>query len=140
MGYRAGGKDGGGEGFPDGLEGVLGHALSPSEERLIELVEEFRSRQRRRPNLVVRPWWTPPEAEGLPPRIGFVVEYCPGGRESVEILVRESRVTVDGPKGVREADLDLSRGWELEGRETGSPETLANYLIRLADRALGEAA
>jgi hypothetical protein len=36
--------------------------------------------------------------------------------------------------------LDLETGWVLDGVETGSPETLANHLLRLADRTLPEAA
>jgi hypothetical protein len=112
----------------------------PREERLIQLIEEFRRRQRRCPDLVVRPWWTPAEANGQHPRIGFVLEYCPGGRESVEVVVREDRVTVEGPVGARETGLDLTAGWRLDGTDAGSPETLANYLLRLADRALEDAA
>jgi hypothetical protein len=121
-------------------EGVGDGALSPGQDRLVGLVAEFRRRQRVRPDLVVRPWWAAPGRPGEAPRLGFVLEYCPGGRESVEIVVRGERVTVEGPSGTVEAVLDLSAGWRLDGCETGSPETLANHLLRLADRALGEAA
>jgi hypothetical protein len=113
--------------------------FSVPERRLIRLIEEFRERERRCPNLVVRSWFTPSD-EGMPARVGCVIEYCPDGRRSVEVAVRQGRVTVDGPATALEAPLDLTDGWVLDGRDTGSPETLANYLIRMADRALGEAA
>jgi hypothetical protein len=109
------------------------------ERRLIRLIEEFRARQRRCPNLAVRSWFTPSD-DGQPARLGCVIEYCPDGQRSVEVAVRHDRVTVEGPAGALEAPLDLTDGWVLDGRDTGSPETLANYLIRMADRALGEAA
>jgi hypothetical protein len=48
--------------------------------------------------------------------------------------VRGERVTVDGPLGAREAALNLTAGWTLDGTDTRSPETLANHLLRLADR------
>jgi hypothetical protein len=107
--------------------------------RLMGLIEEFRRRQRVRPDLAVRPWWSP-GADGAPGRLGFVVEYCPEGRESAEVVVRAGRVTVEGPRGVLEAALDLESGWVLDGVDAGSPETLANHLLRLADRTLAEAA
>jgi hypothetical protein len=113
--------------------------FSVPERRLIRLIEEFRERERRCPNLVVRSWFTPSD-EGMPARVGCVIEYCPDGRKSVEVAVRQDRVTVDGPASALEAVLDLTEGWVLDGRDTRSPETLANYLLRMADRALGEAA
>lgn len=122
----------------DGFQGVEQRMEPPAaERRLVELMEEFRGRQRRRPDLVVRPWWTPVEG-GLRKRVGFVVEYCPTGRTSAEVIVRLERVTVDGPGGVVEARLDLGSGWWLDGTDTRSPQTMANYLLRLADRALAE--
>lgn len=111
-------------------------SLRPDEERLLALMEEFRRRQRKRPDLVVRPWWSPGPEEVGRARLGFVVEYCPNGRESVELVVRGSRVTVDGPSGAQESRLDLDGAWSLDGEDAGCPETLANYLIRLADRSL----
>lgn len=126
-----------GGGMVGGPHGSSG--LRTAGARLVALLEEFRRRQRMRPDLVVRPWWSP-GGEGAPDRMGFVVEYCPDGRSSVELAVRVGRVTVDGPGGALEAALDLSAGWVFDGAETGSPETLANHLIRLADRALGQAA
>lgn len=118
-----------------------GTSLTAGEERLVRLMEEFRSRQRRRPDLVVRPWWSSGPSEPGRARVGFVVEYCPDGQRSAELRVRGSRVTVDGPVGSIEAVLQLDEGrWELDGRDAGCPETLANHLLRLADRALGEAA
>jgi hypothetical protein len=122
-----------------GWDERLGRALSREEERVIELMREFQHRQQRRPDLAVRPWWSAGDA-GAAGRVGFVVEYCPAGRESAELVVRGCRVTVEGPAGVLEARLDLSGGWLLDGVETGSPETLANHLLRLADRVLEEAA
>jgi len=128
----------GGEVFR-GVDRVEGRPLPRCEERLLELLEEFRRRQRRRPDLAVRPWWTPGVEHGSR-RVGFVVEYCPNGRASAEVVVRLDRVTVEGPVGVSEAMLDLDGGWLLDGSDTRSPETLANHLLRLADRTLGEAA
>lgn len=122
-----------------GWDERLGRALSADEERVIELMREFQRRQQRRPDLAVRPWWSAGGA-GAAGRVGFVVEYCPGGRESAELVVRGCRLRVEGPTGVLEAVLDLSGGWLLDGLDTGSPETLANYLLRLADRVLEEAA
>jgi hypothetical protein len=107
--------------------------------RLVALIEEFRRRQRIRPDLAVRPWWSP-GADGVPGRLGCVVEYCPEGGESAEVVVRCGRVTVEGPKGHLEAVLDLESGWVLDGVDAGSPETLANHLLRLADRTLAEVA
>jgi hypothetical protein len=129
------GQEDWGDGFP-GWPGPGGGELPPAEGRLIRLMEEFRRRQRQRPDLVVRPWWTPPGEDGTTARVGFVVEYCPGGRESAELVVRGDRVTVDGPRGAREAPLDLAAGWGLDGTDTRSPETLANHLLRLADGVL----
>jgi hypothetical protein len=108
-------------------------------QRLTELMEEFRHRERQRPDLVVRPWWTT-DAWGNRLSQGFVVEYCPTGGESAEIVVRGTRVTVDGPGGVTETRLDLDRGWVLGGLDTRSPQTLMNHLLRLADASFGEAA
>lgn len=135
----ADGRDGRGGGFAGWRESMEG-MLPPREARLLQLMEEFFRRQRRCPNLVVRPWWTAPGGDGVPMRVGFVVEYCPRGRESVELVVRSARVTVDGRLDALEAELDLDDGWALGGTETGSPETLANHILRLADRALEEAA
>jgi hypothetical protein len=106
------------------------------ERRMAELVEEFRRRQRQRPDLAVRPWWSTGGVAGGGRRTGFVLDYCPAGSRSVEVVVRAKRVTVEGPAGVRDHVLDLEAGWVLDGADTGSPETLANHLIRLADRAL----
>jgi hypothetical protein len=121
-----------------GWPGPAGGVLPPADERLIGLMEEFRRRERRCPDLVVRPWWTQPGEDGSTPRLGFVVEYCPSGRASVDLVVRGGRVTVDGRLGAREVPLDLADGWRFGGVETGSPETLANHLLRLADRVLAE--
>jgi hypothetical protein len=119
--------------------GSPGGGVAPATRRLTELMEEFRHRERQRPDLVVRPWWaTGPAGDRLSQ--GFVVEYCPAGRESAEIVVRGSRVTVDGPGGVTETRLDLDQGWVLGGLDTRSPQTLLNHLLRLADAVLGEAA
>ena len=113
--------------------------LQPDDEGIIRLMEEFRRRQRRRPDLVVRPWWTPPRDIQGHPRVGFVVEYCPDGRDSAELLVRADRVTVDGPTGALDAALELGGGsWGIDGRDAACPETLANYLLRMADRVLQE--
>ena len=114
--------------------------LDPPERRILDIIEEFRRRQRRRPDLVVRPWWTPPgraQPDG-PPRIGFVLEYCPGGRETVELRLSRAGVVVEGPGGRREATVDLEDGWRLGGMDTGSPEILVNRLFQLADAVLGE--
>lgn len=131
----------GGEPLPVVPEGVDPGAsrFTVPERRLIRLLEAFQERERRCPNLVVRSWFTPSE-EGMPARVGFVIEYCPDGHTSVELAVRQDRVTVDGPARAVEARLDLTDGWVLGDRDTGSPETLANYLLRMADRVLGEAA
>lgn len=131
--------DGVGGELLDGADGVGGVAFPRREARLLALLAEFRRRQRRRPDLAVRPWWTAADGNGTHrrSRLGFVVEYCPAGHESAEVVVRLDRVTVEGPAGVAEAVLDLDGGWLLEGSDTGSPETLANYLLRLADRTLG---
>jgi hypothetical protein len=117
----------------------IGGVPSAAECRIMELMEEFRRRQQQRPDLAVRPWWTQGK-DGGPPRLGFVVEYCPGGRESAEVVIRGCRVTVEGPGGVLEAGLDLNGGWLLDDVDAGSPETLANHLLRLADRLLDAAA
>lgn len=126
-----------------------------AESRLLSLMKEFEHRQRRRPELVVRPWWTPtptgdggagaggeavkggPEAGRPVGAIGFVVEYCPRGVESAELAVRVDRVRVEGPAGVLERSLDLGAGWWLDGEDRVCPETLANHLLRLADGVLG---
>lgn len=120
-------------------EAGLSRPLRPSEIRLIGLLEEFRRRQRVRPDLAVRPWWSPGEA-GASGQVGFVVEYCPDGRSSAELAVRRRRVTVEGPRGAKDVDLALDSGWFLGDLDTGSPETLANHLLRLADRVLEDAA
>jgi hypothetical protein len=111
---------------------------APTDRRMNELMEEFRDRQRQRPDLVVRAWWT--AVGGSRVRRGFVVEYCPLGRESVHLAVRGNRVTVDGPGGARDAALELTVGWILDGVDTSSPQTLANHLLRMADTVLGEPA
>lgn len=126
---------------PSTGEGYSRVTLAPAEEGLVGLMEEFRRRQRRRPDLVVKPWWTPARPEPGRERLGFVVEYCPHGQRSAELVVRATRVTVEGPGGALEAPLALGGGsWAIDGRDVGSPETLTNHLLRLADRALGEAA
>lgn len=95
--------------------------------------------------MVVRPWWAPggPESVGRTGRrsaVGFIVEYCPHGIDSVELAVRRDRVRLEGPGGMRQATLDLTQGWHLEGDDVGCPELLANHLLSMADRLLGEAA
>lgn len=119
--------------------------LDPAQERLTSLLEEFRRRQRERPDLAVRPWWTSGgggEAAGGPDAgiVGFVIEYCPRGVESVELAVRRDRVRVEGPGGVRESSLDLVAGWYLDGADVRCRELMANHLLSMADRLLGEAA
>lgn len=114
-------------------------------DRLQSLLEEFRRRQRQRPDLAVRPWWTSGGGEsggGEGSRIvaGFVVEYCPRGVDSVEIAVRPDRVRVEGSGGLRESSLDLGAGWYLDGADVRCPELMANHLLSMADRLLGEAA
>lgn len=115
---------------------------SRSEPRLTRLMQEFRRRQRERPDLVVRPWWTTSEhvADEGQRMTGFVVEYCPRGVESAELAVRHDRVRVEGPGGLRELTLDLSEGWRLGDQEVTCPELMANHLLAVADRLLGEAA
>lgn len=128
-------------GGPSTGEGYSRVTLAPAEEGLVRLMEEFRRRQRRRPDLVVKPWWTPASPEPGRERLGFVVEYCPHGQQSAELVVRAGRATVDGPGGALEATLDLAGDrWAIDGRDVGCPETLTNHLLRLADRTLGEAA
>lgn len=110
-------------------------------ERVMELMEEFRRRQRNRPDLVVRPWWAQDEEsngsrQGGPGAVGFVVEYCPGGVASAELAVRSDRVRVEGPGGTLDGKLDLKEGWHLDGEDRVCPETLANYLLRMADQVL----
>ncbi len=117
-------------------EAVNGGQLAPHEERLLRLLAEFRRRQRQRPDLVVRPWWTPVPEGSAAPRLGFVLEYCPDGAASVELTVRGNRVTVEGPFGAANVPLSLATGWEIDGVDAGSPETMANHLIRWADQAL----
>ncbi len=129
------GTEVGGHGIP--LNGDRrGLDLAPREQRLLDLIEELLRRQRRRPDMVVRPWWTPTSGVDDVSRVGFVLEYCPGGVVSVELAVRGDRVTVDGPGGASEVPLRLSECWEIDGVDAGSPEILANHLLRLADRAL----
>jgi hypothetical protein len=139
MGHGEGESSGGEGRLSVAWDARIGGVPSTAERRIMELLEEFRRRQQRRPDLAVRPWWTRGE-DGGPPRVGFVVEYCPGGRESAEMVIRGCRVTVEGPGDVLEASLDLVGGWLLEDVDAGCPETLANYLLRLADRVLDEAA
>jgi hypothetical protein len=139
MGHGGGGLESGGRGCGPAWNERIGGEPSVAERRVIQLMEEFQRRQQRRPDLAVRPWWTP-AAQGGAGRVGFVVEYCPGGRESAELVVRGCRLTVEGPGGVVETRMDLARGWMLDGVDTGSPETLANHLLRLADQVLAEAA
>jgi hypothetical protein len=127
----------------DGDAGPSMPARGPAEERLIRLMEEFRDRQRRCPNLVVRPWWTAREEDGGGAgrmTMGFVVEYCPAGVDSAELAVRRDRVRVEGPGGVLLGVLDLAEGWLLDGRDRACPETMANYLLRMADEVLENAA
>lgn len=115
---------------------------SRGEDRLTRLMQEFRRRQRERPDLVVRPWWTTSEdlARERERTAGFVVEYCPRGVESAELAVRRDRVRVEGPGGLRELPLDLSDGWRLGDQEVSCAELMANHLLAVADRLLGEAA
>lgn len=115
---------------------------SAAEERLTRLMKEFSRRQRERPDLVVRPWWSPrhADADGARRAVGFVVEYCPHGVESAEMAVRADRVRVEGPGGLREAPLDLRSGWRIGGEDVRCPELMANHLLSMADRLLGEAA
>ncbi len=125
----------------DGDGGPSLPARGPADERLVRLMEEFRTWQRRCPNLVVRPWWMPGEAgAGRQAEMGFVVEYCPRGVESAEIAVRRDRIRVEGPGGMRTAVLDLTGGWFMDDQDRVCPETLANYLLRLADEVLENAA
>lgn len=115
--------------------------LKPDEEKLVRLMEELGERQRRRPDIVVRPWWSPGPPQAGSPRVGFVLEYCPDGRQTVQLRVRSRRITVEGPAGVVEASLDLQGDrWAVNGEEAGCPELLANHVLRLADQALVEAA
>lgn len=114
---------------------------STAKERMMELMHEFRRRQRSRPDLVVRPWWAPAaESNGGrgagPGAVGFVVEYCPRGVVSAELAVRLDRVRVEGPGGALHGTLDLEEGWRLDGEDRVCPETLANYLLRMADEVL----
>jgi hypothetical protein len=112
----------------------------------MRLMEAFRERQRERPELVVRPWWSSDVADakgrvtGRRAAIGFVVEYCPRGIESAEIAVRPGRVRVEAPGGVRESPLDLTAGWHLDGADVRCAELLVNHLLGMADRLLDEAA
>ena len=124
-----------------GKQGFSTHEDSTAEERLAALMEEFRRRQRERPDLAVRPWWTAEEGEASPRRItGFVVEYCPRGVDSAEVAVRAGRARVEGPRGVREVRLDLARGFRLDGEELECPELVANHLLSMADRTLDDEA
>lgn len=117
----------------------------PGSDRFLSLLNEFRRRQRERPDLVVRPWWTSGDGEGAGDGesgvvAGFVVEYCPRGVESVELAVRRDRVRVEGRGELRESSLDLGAGWLLDGADVRCPELMANHLLAMADRLLGEAA
>lgn len=130
----------------DGDAGPSSPARSPAEDRLIRLMEEFRRRQRERPDLVVRPWWVS-DGAGAAGRLaerrgalGFVVEYCPRGGDSAELAVRPDRVRVEGPAGLREASLELATGWLLAGEDVECAELLANHLLSMADGLLGEPA
>jgi hypothetical protein len=134
---ESGSRDGADSARMDAGGGVPASASVGVEERLAWLMEEFRERQRRRPELVVRPWW----GQGAGGRRergsqGFVVEYCPGGVESVDVAIRRDRVRLDGPRGVRELPLDLSAGWVLDGEDRETPATLANHLLSRADGLL----
>ncbi len=124
--------------------GENGSGRSAGEERLTLLMEEFQRRQAERPELVVRPWWISGSRgdDGDAPRriTGFVVEYCPRGVESAELAIRPDRVRVEGPRGLREAPLDLEAGWRLAGRDVSCPRLMTNHLLSMADRLLGEAA
>ncbi len=132
-------RDGAGRGDGGGAGG--GASPGAAGERLVRLLGEFRRRQRRSPELVVRPWWAPgPGGVRAGGARGFVVEYSPDGVRSVELAVRRDRARLEGPVGTRELSLDLGAGWILEGRDTACPETLANHLLSRADRLLGEAA
>lgn len=111
-------------------------AFPPVEQRLLRLMGEFRRRQRMRPDLVVRPWWTPVDADAETPGVGFVVEYCPEGGASAELRIRADRAVVDTPHGSAEARLSLEDGWHFEGEQVAGPELLANHLLRLASRIL----
>lgn len=111
-------------------------AFDPSEQRLLRLMGEFRRRQRARPDLVVRPWWSPVPADSGEPGVGFIVEYCPEGGASAELRVRGNRATVDAPGGSTEAVLSLQEGWFFEGEDVRGPELMANHLLRLASRIL----
>ena len=116
-----------------------------AERRLLQLLREFQRRQRRRPDLVVRPWWTPGvgagDGDGRRRRsLGFVVEYCPQGIESSELAVRSTRARAEGPAGVHYASLDLEHGWYLDGEDRACPETMVNYLLRMAERVLPKSA
>lgn len=113
-----------------------------ADHRLNRLMKEFIRRQRERPDLVVRPWWSSDDAgpDGTRRADGFVVEYCPRGVESAEMAVRPDRVRVEGPSGLREAPLDLAGGWRIAGDDVGCAELMVNHLLAMADRVLGEAA
>lgn len=123
-----------------GAHGAARGDGSAAERRLTRLMKEFSRRQRERPDLVVRPWWSSRDAGGGRRAVGFVVEYCPHGVESAEMAVRPDRVRVEGPCGLREAPLELDNGWWIAGEDVGCPELLANHLLSIADRLLGEAA
>jgi hypothetical protein len=128
----------------DGWNGVDGMrdagTESASQARLVELMEVFVGLQRRRPELAVRPWWTSGGRRAAREAAGFVVEYCPGGVDSVVLDVRRDRVALEGPRGHRELALGLERGWIVEGRDAVSPVTVANRLLSAADGLLSEAA
>lgn len=132
MGTAGDNEEGRGERAGDGTPS----AFPPAEQRLLRLMAEFRRRQRTRPDLVVRPWWSPVAAESEHPGVGFVVEYCPDGGASAELRVRADRATVDAPGGSTHAVLALEDGWCFEGEDVRSPELLANHLLRLASRIL----
>jgi hypothetical protein len=112
----------------------------------MRLLEAFQERQRKRPELVVRPWWSSDvaavggRASAGSAAIGFVVEYCPRGIESAEIAVRPGRVRVEVSGGVHESPLDLSGGWHLDGTDVQCAELLVNHLLGIADRLLDETA
>ena len=121
-----------------------GAALEPvgtfpeTEQRLLRLMAEFQRRQRERPDLVVKPWVSHGDEGAGEPGVGFVVEYCPGGAEWAELRIRHDRAVAEGPAGFGEAELCLRDGWRFDGGVVRGPELMANHLLRLAGRTLGE--
>ena len=109
-------------------------AFPPAEQRLLRLMAEFRRRQRERPDLVVRPWFSGAAADSG--GIGFVVEYCPRGSPCAEIRIRHDRALAQGPAGQADAVLGLEKGWLFDDADVRGPELMANHLIRLAETTL----